>query len=178
MTNSHPYMTHRGAQAMAVSIIFTGLATSFVLARLYTRIWIMKRIEANDWMVLVALVPLPIYAPTSSPRLTKKSGKLLHLHGPLYPRIPKRHGHAHSSNPTLNPNNPNESLLGHNPLLQCGCSHRKSHHSNAIPPRLPHPAHATHLLDHDRASRHIWDLVRAERVSELHSRGEVLGSED
>ncbi|ODM19943.1 hypothetical protein SI65_04929 [Aspergillus cristatus] len=56
MADSHPYMTQRGAQGMAVSIIFTGLATSFVLARLYTRIWIMKRMEANDWMILVALV--------------------------------------------------------------------------------------------------------------------------
>lgn len=63
MTASHPYMTHRGTQAMAVSIIFTGLATSFVIARLYTRIWIMKRIEANDWMILVALVHLPIHIP-------------------------------------------------------------------------------------------------------------------
>jgi len=59
MTNSHPYMTQRGAQGMAVSIIFTSLATSFVLARLYTRIWIMKRMEANDWMILVALVATP-----------------------------------------------------------------------------------------------------------------------
>lgn len=57
----NPYMTKRGAQGMAVSIIFTSLATCFVLARLYTRIWIMKRIEANDWMVLVALVSIHIY---------------------------------------------------------------------------------------------------------------------
>ena len=41
---------------MAVSIIFTSLATSFVIARLYTRIKLMKRMEANDWMVVIALV--------------------------------------------------------------------------------------------------------------------------
>ena len=41
---------------MAVSIIFTSLATSFVIARLYTRIKLMKRMEANDWMIVIALV--------------------------------------------------------------------------------------------------------------------------
>lgn len=41
---------------MAVSIIFTCLATSFVIARLYTRVKLMKRMEANDWMVVIALV--------------------------------------------------------------------------------------------------------------------------
>lgn len=58
MTDSQPYLTKRGAQGMAVSIVFTGLATCFVLARLYTRIWLMKRIEANDWMILTALVSI------------------------------------------------------------------------------------------------------------------------
>lgn len=58
MTNSQPYLTKRGAQGMAVSIIFTGLATGFVFARLYTRIWLMKRTEANDWMILTALVSI------------------------------------------------------------------------------------------------------------------------
>jgi len=75
MTDSHPYMTQRGAQGMAVSIIFTGLATSFVLARLYTRIWIMKRMEANDWMILVALVgpSSPVYSPTPSLETNKQT---------------------------------------------------------------------------------------------------------
>lgn len=41
---------------MAVSIVFTILAMVFVIARLYTRIWLMKRVEANDWLILVALV--------------------------------------------------------------------------------------------------------------------------
>lgn len=43
---------------MAVSIIFTSLATFFVLARLYTRVWLMKRLEANDWVILAALVSI------------------------------------------------------------------------------------------------------------------------
>ena len=55
------YLSHRGAQAMAVSIIFTSLATSFVIARLYTRIKLMKRMEANDWMIVIALVSTYTY---------------------------------------------------------------------------------------------------------------------
>lgn len=53
---SQPYLTDRGARGMAVSIVFTILAMFFVIARLYTRIWLMKRAEANDWLILVALV--------------------------------------------------------------------------------------------------------------------------
>lgn len=53
---SQPYLTDQGARGMAVSIVFTILAMVFVIARLYTRIWLMKRIEANDWLILVALV--------------------------------------------------------------------------------------------------------------------------
>ena len=55
------YLSHRGAQAMAVSIIFTCLSTSFVIARLYTRIKLMKRMEANDWMIVIALVSICTY---------------------------------------------------------------------------------------------------------------------
>lgn len=55
---SQPYLTSRGVQGMAVSIIFTSLATFFVLARLYTRVWLMKRLEANDWVILAALVSI------------------------------------------------------------------------------------------------------------------------
>ncbi|KAJ5620903.1 hypothetical protein N7510_004887 [Penicillium lagena] len=51
----HPYLSSRGAQEMAVSIIFTMLASCFVAARLYTRISLMKRMEKNDWMVVIAL---------------------------------------------------------------------------------------------------------------------------
>lgn len=50
------YLSSRGAQGLAVSVIFTSLATAFVTARLYTRIKLMGRMESNDWMVVVALV--------------------------------------------------------------------------------------------------------------------------
>ncbi|KAJ5831919.1 Integral membrane protein [Penicillium riverlandense] len=53
--NGQPYMSSRGAQEMAVSVIFTTLASCFVAARLYTRISLMKRMEKNDWMVVIAL---------------------------------------------------------------------------------------------------------------------------
>lgn len=52
----NPYLSSRGAQAMAVSVVFTALATSFVGARMYTRIKLMRRFEANDWVVIAALV--------------------------------------------------------------------------------------------------------------------------
>lgn len=50
------YLSPRGAQGLAVSVIFTALATCFVSARLYTRIRLMRRMESNDWMVVIALV--------------------------------------------------------------------------------------------------------------------------
>ncbi|KAE8145951.1 integral membrane protein [Aspergillus avenaceus] len=50
-----PYLSHGGKTGMAVSISFTSLATIFVLARVYTRAGLMKRMEPNDWMVLIAL---------------------------------------------------------------------------------------------------------------------------
>lgn len=43
---------------MTISIVFTTLATFFVLARFYTRIWLIKRVEANDWMIMIALVSI------------------------------------------------------------------------------------------------------------------------
>ncbi|KAJ9210487.1 hypothetical protein DTO166G4_7954 [Paecilomyces variotii] len=46
----------RGGRALAASITFTFLATCAVAARLYTRMKIIRRIEPNDWMVLVALL--------------------------------------------------------------------------------------------------------------------------
>lgn len=52
------YLSNRGAQGMAISIVFTTLATFFVLARFYTRIWLIKRVEANDWMIMIALVSI------------------------------------------------------------------------------------------------------------------------
>lgn len=51
-----PYLGNRGGRGLAVSIIFTALATFFVSIRIYTRKTIMKRMEPNDWMILVALV--------------------------------------------------------------------------------------------------------------------------
>ncbi|KAE8351747.1 integral membrane protein [Aspergillus coremiiformis] len=50
------YLSNGGKSGMAVSISFTVLATIFVLARVYTRAGIMKRMEPNDYMVLIALV--------------------------------------------------------------------------------------------------------------------------
>ncbi|RAL06990.1 uncharacterized protein BO97DRAFT_269482 [Aspergillus homomorphus CBS 101889] len=50
------YMSPRGAQALAVSVVFTTLATLFVSARIYTRRLLMNRMEPNDWMILIALV--------------------------------------------------------------------------------------------------------------------------
>lgn len=54
--DGNPYMSSRGQGEMAISIIFTILATCFVSARLYTRVMLMKRMESNDWMVVIALV--------------------------------------------------------------------------------------------------------------------------
>ncbi|PKY03937.1 integral membrane protein [Aspergillus campestris IBT 28561] len=51
-----PYLSHGGAKALSVSIVFTSLACLFVVARLYTRRVLMKRMEGNDWMVLLALL--------------------------------------------------------------------------------------------------------------------------
>ncbi|KAL2845242.1 hypothetical protein BJY01DRAFT_247830 [Aspergillus pseudoustus] len=50
------YLSPRGTQSLVVSIVFTSLATVFVLARVYTRTKLIKRMEANDWMIVVALV--------------------------------------------------------------------------------------------------------------------------
>ena len=52
------YLSGRGAQGMTISIVFTSLATFFVLARFYTRIWLITRVEANDWMIMIALVSI------------------------------------------------------------------------------------------------------------------------
>jgi hypothetical protein len=52
----NPYLSSRGAQAMAVSVIFTALASCFVGMRMYTRIKLIRRVEASDWVVIIALV--------------------------------------------------------------------------------------------------------------------------
>ncbi|KAJ5199292.1 hypothetical protein N7472_004496 [Penicillium cf. griseofulvum] len=49
-------MSPRGEQAMVISVVFTGLATCFVAMRMFTRVKLMRRVEANDWMVIIALV--------------------------------------------------------------------------------------------------------------------------
>ncbi|PWY79594.1 hypothetical protein BO70DRAFT_397077 [Aspergillus heteromorphus CBS 117.55] len=50
-----PYVSARGDRALATSIVFTSLATIFVSARIYTRAKLMRRMEPNDWMILLAL---------------------------------------------------------------------------------------------------------------------------
>lgn len=54
-------MSSRGAQSLIVSVVFTCLATCFVAMRMYTRTKLIRRVEANDWMVVIALVSDPIY---------------------------------------------------------------------------------------------------------------------
>ncbi|KAG0156121.1 hypothetical protein PDIDSM_3297 [Penicillium digitatum] len=49
-------MSSRGTLGMIVSVVFTALATCFVAMRMYTRVKLMNRVEANDWMVIIALV--------------------------------------------------------------------------------------------------------------------------
>ena len=50
------FLSSGGKSGMAISIAFTSLATIFVFARVYTRAGIMKRMESNDYMVMIALV--------------------------------------------------------------------------------------------------------------------------
>ncbi|KAL4870206.1 hypothetical protein BDV12DRAFT_166386 [Aspergillus spectabilis] len=50
------YLSPRGTQSLVISIIFTSLATILVLARVYTRTKLIKRMEANDWMIVIALI--------------------------------------------------------------------------------------------------------------------------
>jgi hypothetical protein len=61
----NPYLSPRGMQGLVVSVVFTSLAASFVGIRLYTRLKFLRRLEANDWMVVIALVsykiPLDIF---------------------------------------------------------------------------------------------------------------------
>ncbi|KAI2793853.1 hypothetical protein POX_a00440 [Penicillium oxalicum] len=54
--NGNPYVSSRGMQGLVMSVVFTSLAASFVVVRLYTRIKFLRRLEANDWMIVVALV--------------------------------------------------------------------------------------------------------------------------
>ncbi|KAL4932780.1 putative integral membrane protein [Aspergillus undulatus] len=45
----------RGQHALAVSAIFTSLATVFTLVRMYTRAFLVKQIGADDWTILISL---------------------------------------------------------------------------------------------------------------------------
>lgn len=54
--DGNAYLSPRGLQGLVVSVVFTSLAASFVGIRLYTRLKFLRRLEANDWMVVVALV--------------------------------------------------------------------------------------------------------------------------
>lgn len=54
--NDGIFMSSRGEQGLIISVVFTAFATCFVAMRMYTRMKIMNRVEANDWMVVIALV--------------------------------------------------------------------------------------------------------------------------
>ncbi|OQE26018.1 hypothetical protein PENFLA_c007G09300 [Penicillium flavigenum] len=49
-------LSSRGQEGLVISVVFTALATCFVAMRMYTRMKLMNRVEANDWMVIIALV--------------------------------------------------------------------------------------------------------------------------
>jgi hypothetical protein len=46
----------RGRQALAVSGVFTCLATFLAAVRIYTRAYMVKQLGADDWTILVSLV--------------------------------------------------------------------------------------------------------------------------
>lgn len=48
--------TPRGRDALAVSTVFTTLATVFVAIRIYTRAFMVKQMGADDYALLIALV--------------------------------------------------------------------------------------------------------------------------
>lgn len=48
--------TSRGRSALAVSTVFTSLATALVLVRIYTRVVLVKQMGSDDYTILVALV--------------------------------------------------------------------------------------------------------------------------
>ncbi|KAF7716694.1 Uncharacterized protein PECH_008618 [Penicillium ucsense] len=54
--NGNPYVSSRGMQGLVLSVVFTSLSASFVAVRLYTRLKFLRRLEANDWMVVLALI--------------------------------------------------------------------------------------------------------------------------
>jgi uncharacterized protein (DUF486 family) len=54
--NDSILLSTRGQEGLVISVVFTALATCFVVMRMYTRMKLMNRVEANDWMVIIALV--------------------------------------------------------------------------------------------------------------------------
>ncbi|KAJ5176784.1 uncharacterized protein N7482_002661 [Penicillium canariense] len=54
--DANPYLSSRGMQGLVVSVVFTSLAASFVGIRIYTRLRFLRRLEVNDWMVVIALI--------------------------------------------------------------------------------------------------------------------------
>ncbi|KAJ6110336.1 Integral membrane protein [Penicillium sp. IBT 16267x] len=71
------YLSPRGTQGLTCSVAFTALATTFVGLRLYTRTRIMRRMESNDWMILIALVNSYIFMGLAMVEAT--SGMGMHL---------------------------------------------------------------------------------------------------
>lgn len=48
--------TSRGRSALAVSAVFTSLATLLVLIRIYTRAFMVKQMGPDDYAILISLV--------------------------------------------------------------------------------------------------------------------------
>lgn len=46
----------RGRHALDISIVFTTFATVTVICRFYTRIFLVRQIGSDDWIILVSLV--------------------------------------------------------------------------------------------------------------------------
>ena len=51
---------HRGHVVIIVGAVMTALATATVLARLYTRYFIIQHIGVDDWMAILSLVQAPL----------------------------------------------------------------------------------------------------------------------
>ncbi|KAJ5947522.1 hypothetical protein N7466_000537 [Penicillium verhagenii] len=75
--NGNTYLSPRGVQGLVCSVVFTALATIFVGLRLYTRTKLLRKMEANDWMIVVALVNSYIFM--SLDMIEATSGMGMHL---------------------------------------------------------------------------------------------------
>ena len=54
--SKHILLGSRGAMSLVVAVCLTTLATCFVVARVYTRKYIIRHFEPNDWTVIISLV--------------------------------------------------------------------------------------------------------------------------